>query len=263
MTSDSGLQMQIESELPLASSQNVSCNKFALVVPTLNEAGNIESLLQRVEAALEPLPITCEVIVVDDDSTDGTPEIVKAIARSNSRIRLLSRKSQRGLAGAVVHGWLHSDADLVGVIDADLQHPPELLPLLLAAMCEGCDIAIASRYEGNNGVKGWNPVRAAISRVSTLAALPLQRDDLRIEDPMSGFFIVRRDAIDGICFETKGFKLLLEILVRARIRSAREIPFQFGIRRAGKSKAGAGVAFRYLHLLGKLSRELILRPSQQ
>jgi dolichol-phosphate mannosyltransferase len=86
---------------------------------------------------------------------------------------------------------------------------------------------------------------------------------VRVKDPMSGFFIVRREAIDGLSFETKGFKLLLEILVRARIRSAREVPFQFGRRHYGKSKAGATVAFHYLQLLGKLSRDLILRPSSQ
>jgi dolichol-phosphate mannosyltransferase len=243
--------------------ENLQSDKFALVVPTLNETGNIETVLRRVQSALEPLSLSYEVIVVDDGSTDGTPDIVRACSASDSRIRLISRRNQRGLAGAIVHGWLHSDASLLGVIDADLQHPPELLPALLEAMCKGFDIAIASRYAGKNGVQGWNPVRGAISRVSTLAALPLQRRELRIEDPMSGFFIVRREAIDGLSFETKGFKLLLEILVRARIGSALEIPFHFGVRHAGKSKAGAVVALRYLHLLGKLSRDLILRPSPQ
>jgi dolichol-phosphate mannosyltransferase len=242
----------------------LSCETFTLVVPTLNEAGNIESVLRRVQNALEPLPLLYEVIVVDDGSTDGTPDIVRACCASDSRIRLISRQNQRGLAGAVVHGWLYSDADLLGVMDADLQHPPELLPSLLEAMCQGYDIAIASRYAGKNATRGWNPVRAVISRVSTLAALPLlQRRELRIEDPMSGFFVVRREAIDGISFETRGFKLLLEILVRARLRSAREIPFHFGVRTAGKSKAGAAVALHYLHLLGKLSRDLMLRPSPQ
>jgi dolichol-phosphate mannosyltransferase len=256
--------MRRTKELPLEPGvQNRQYEKFALAVPTLNEAGNIESLLQRVQSALEPLPLFYEVIVVDDGSIDGTPDIVRACSASNSRIRLISRQNQRGLAGAVVHGWRHSDADLLGVIDADLQHPPELLPTLLKTMCEGCDIAIASRYAGNSGVHGRNPVRAAISRASNWAALPLQRRELRIADPMSGFFIVRREAIDGLCFETKGFKLLLEILVRARIRSAQEIPFHFGVRHAGKSKAGPAVALQYLHLLGKLSRDLILRPSPQ
>jgi dolichol-phosphate mannosyltransferase len=243
--------------------QNLQRDTLALVVPTLNEAGNIETVLQRVQSALESLSFLYEVIVVDDGSTDGTPDLVRARSASDSRIRLISRLDQRGLAGAIVHGWRHSGASLLGVIDADLQHPPELLPELLEAIGKGCDIAIASRYAGKNGVQGWNPVRAAISRVGTLAALPLQRRELRIEDPMSGFFIVRREAIEGLSFESKGFKLLLEILVRARVGSAREIPFHFGVRRAGKSKAGAAVAFRYLHLLGKLSKDLILRPSPQ
>jgi dolichol-phosphate mannosyltransferase len=238
-------------------------DKLALVVPTLNEAGNIENLIRRVQNALDRVPFSWELIVVDDGSTDGTPDLVTSYSEVDDRIRLLSRQNQRGLAGAVVHGWQHSDGDLLGVIDADLQHPPELLPALLEAMGDGSDIAIASRYAGNEGVRGWNPIRTAISRLSTWAALPLQRRELRIKDPMSGFFVVRRVAIEGVCFQSKGFKLLLEILVRARIRSAREIPFQFGLRHAGKSKASAGVALQYLQLLGKLSKHLFLRPSSQ
>lgn len=237
--------------------------KFALVVPTLNEAGNIENLLTRVQNVLDPLDLSYEVIVVDDGSSDGTPEIVRQYGLADNRVKILSRREERGLAGAVIHGWNHSDAELLGVIDADLQHPPDLLPALLAAMAEGHDIAIASRYSASDGVRGWNPLRVAISRASTWATLPLQRKGLRVKDPMSGFFIVRREAIDGLSFAAKGFKLLLEILVRARIRSAREVPFHFGRRHAGKSKAGAAVAFHYLHLLGKLSRDLFLKPSPQ
>jgi dolichol-phosphate mannosyltransferase len=237
--------------------------KFALVVPTLNEAGNIERLLKKVQSVLDPLDRPYEVIVVDDGSSDGTPEIVQQYAERDPRVRLLSRLHERGLAGAVLHGWNHSDADLLGVIDGDLQHPPDILAGLLDAMDEGHDIAIASRYVIKDGVQGWNPIRVAISRASTLATLPLQRKNIRIKDPMSGFFIVRREAVDGLDFETKGFKLLLEILVRGRIQSAREVPFHFGRRHAGKSKASANVAFQYLHLLGKLSRDLFLRPTPQ
>lgn len=238
-------------------------DKFALVVPTLNEAGNIAKLLAMVQDVLEPVNVSYEIIVVDDGSTDGTAEIVQQYAEADGRIRLLSRRGERGLAGAVIHGWNHSDAELLGVIDADLQHPPSLLPDLLGAIEEGCDIAVASRYASKDGVRGWNPLRVAISRASTWATFPLQRKGVRVKDPMSGFFIVRRKAIDGFSFEAKGFKLLLEILVRARICSAREIPYRFGRRRAGKSKAGAAVAFHYLQLLGKLSRDLFLRPSPQ
>ena len=237
--------------------------KFALVVPTLNEAENIGILLSMVQNALEPLDINYELIVVDDGSTDGTAEVVSQYAETDNRVRFLSRRGEKGLAGAVIHGWNHSDAEWLGVMDADLQHPPDLLPELLMAMAEGCDIAIASRYAAKDGVRGWNPVRLVISRASTWATLPFQRKGVRVKDPMSGFFVVRRRAIDGFSFEAKGFKLLLEILVRARISSAREIPYHFGLRRAGKSKAGAAVAFHFLQLLGKLSRDLFLRPSPQ
>jgi dolichol-phosphate mannosyltransferase len=237
--------------------------KLALVVPTLNESGNIGRLLDEVSAALRPLDSPYEIVVVDDNSTDCTPDIVLNYSRKDPHVRLLTRKEEKGLAGAVVHGWCHTDASLLGVIDADLQHPPSLLPGLLGAMADGNDIAIASRYVAKDGVKGWNPLRVAISRVSTLVTLPFQRKGIRVKDPMSGFFIVRRDAIEGLEFETRGFKLLLEVLVRGRIRRAKEIPFQFGLRHAGKSKAGTAVAFHFLQLLGKLSRDLILKPSPQ
>ena len=236
---------------------------FALVVPTLNEEGNIDRLLREVRSALDPLALHYEIIVVDDDSKDATPALVRRIAETDRRVRLLTRRGEKGLAGAVIHGWNHSDADILGVIDADLQHPPQLLPELLSAINDGHDIAIASRYTAKDGVRGWNPVRIAISRASTWATLPLQRSGIRVKDPMSGFFIVRRSVINGLVFESKGFKLLLEILVRGRVSSAREVPFQFGQRHAGKSKAGAFVAWHYLHLLGKLSRDLILGPTTQ
>lgn len=238
-------------------------DKFALVVPTLNEAENIETLLGMVRNVLEAVDINYELIVVDDGSRDGTAEIVSRYAETDNRVRILARHGEKGLAGAVIHGWNHSDAEWLGVIDADLQHPPDLIPELLAAMAEGSDIAIASRYAAKDGVRGWNPVRIAISRATTWATLPFQKKGVRVKDPMSGFFIVRRRAIDGFSFEAKGFKLLLEILVRARICSAREIPYHFGRRHAGKSKAGAAVAFHFLQLLGKLSRDLFLRPSPQ
>lgn len=236
--------------------------QFALVVPTLNEAGNIEPLLDRIRAALDPLSIPYEVIIVDDGSTDGTADIVRSYREQDPRVRLLVRYGQRGLSGAVIHAWHHTDAELLGVIDADLQHPPEVLPALLGAIDRGHDIAIGSRYTEEKRVKGWNLFRQAVSRLSTWVTLPFQRK-VRVNDPMSGFFIVRRESIEGLSFEPRGFKILLEILVRGRIRSAAEIPFQFGLRHAGTSKADVKVAIHYFSLLGKLSRDLIFRPGQQ
>ncbi len=238
-------------------------NTFALVVPTLNEAGNIDKLLSALSDALSDTQYEYEIIVVDDGSTDGTVDKVRSWSMRDSRIRVLSRVGERGLAGAVLYGWSQSRANLLGVIDADLQHPPELLPEMLKA-AERADIAIASRYARGNGIKGWNPLRVAVSKLSTLAAAPLiSKKNLKVTDPMSGFFITHRRCIEGLTFQTTGFKLLLEVLVRGRIHRAEEVSYNFGLRHAGESKASASVAFHYLHLLGRLSRDMVLRSSEQ
>jgi dolichol-phosphate mannosyltransferase len=228
--------------------------KLGLVIPTLNEEANIGTLLDRIRLNLADLQLDYELLVVDDDSSDGTGAVVRERAKSDPRIRLLVRVGCRGLAGAVLYGWDHTDANLLGVIDADLQHPPTLLPTLLTAIQEGHDIAIASRYSGGNGTPGWNPVRRAVSVLSTWTTMPLQKTSIRVRDPLSGFFIMRRAVIAGIHLQPGGFKLLLEILVRGNIRSAAEIPYHFGQRYAGKSKANMRVGFDYLVLLGRLSK---------
>jgi dolichol-phosphate mannosyltransferase len=238
-------------------------HKLGLVVPTLNEAGNIPVLLDRIRESLTSTRIGYEILVVDDDSQDGTANLVKEYAKQDARVRLFVRKGARGLAGAVIHGWKHSDADLLGVIDADLQHPPEVLPSLIAPVLNGADITIASRYASGNGVSEWNKFRLFVSRAGTLATAPLQRKDLRVKDPLSGFFIVRRECIDGLELQPEGFKILLEILVKGRIRKAIEVPFEFGNRHAGKSKADFKVALQYFTLLGKLSRYALFGSEQQ
>lgn len=239
----------------------VSENSFAIVVPTLNETGNIDRVLSELTQALSATQYEYEIVVVDDESTDGTVEQVRNWTKRDPRIRLLSRAGKRGLAGAVLYGWSQSRANLLGVIDADLQHPPDLLPELLKAAGHA-DIAIASRYAQSDGTKGWNPLRAAVSRLSTLVAVPLiYKKNLGVTDPMSGYFVINRRCIEGITFQTTGFKLLLEILFRGRIRKAQEVPYRFGLRQAGRSKADATVAFHYLHLLGRLSRDMALRSS--
>jgi len=228
--------------------------KLALAIPTLCEAGNLSSLLDRVRGALAPLNFDYEILIVDDDSCDGTAEIVSALAQQDPRIRLLVRKGQRGLAGAVLHGWENTDATIVGVMDADFQHPPELLPELTAAMASGCDLVIGSRYTPGGGLGEWNVLRKLLSAAAVWATWPIQRIGLRAKDPMSGFFFVRRDCLEGIAFQQAGFKLLLEILVRARIASVREIPFAFGQRYRGASKANMKVALDYGRLLARLYR---------
>ena len=238
-------------------------SKFALVIPTLNEAENLPILFDRIRAAMSLVEIPYELIVVDDDSQDGTAEVVGRYASTDPRIRLLVRTAQRGLAGAVIHGWEQTDADLLGVIDADLQHPPELLPALIEGVCAGNDVAIASRYVNARSTNGWNAARYAVSRLGTLVSMPLQRSRARVKDPLSGFFVLRRESIRGLRLQPAGFKILLEILVRGRIKSAVEIPFQFGLRYAGKSKADVKVALDYFALLSKLSREALFRPGSR
>lgn len=237
---------------PSAREPECAREKLALVIPTLCEAGNIGGLLDHVRSVLDPLEISYEILVVDDDSPDGTGAQVSAIAREDPRVRLLVRKGQRGLSGAILYGWQHSDAAILGVMDADLQHPPELLPQLLAAIHDGRDIAIGSRYIPGGGVGGWNPVRKLFSAAAIWATWPLQKPRLRAKDPMSGFFLVRRRCLDQILFQPTGFKLLLEILVRGRIQSLEEVPYSFGSRYRGASKADFKVGWDYALLLARL-----------
>jgi dolichol-phosphate mannosyltransferase len=225
------------------------------VIPTLCEAQNISPLLDRVGRVLDLLPIDYEVLVVDDDSCDGTAEIVEAIGRRNPHVRLLVRRGQRGLSGAVFDGWEHTNAPIVGVMDADWQHPPELLAELVRAIRSGCDLAIASRYAWGGQMRGWDPIRRLFSCAAILATWPIQRNGIRARDPLSGFFLVRRDCLLGIPFQKSGFKLLLEILVRARISSMCELPFTFGRRFRGRSKANMKIALDYARLLSRLYRD--------
>ena len=242
--------------------RGLSGRSFALVIPTLNEAGNIDRVLTQLTDTLSRAKYDHEIVVVDDGSTDGTVDKVRDWSTRDTRIRVVSRSNQRGLAGAVLYGWSQTRAKLLGVMDADLQHPPELLPELLT-QAERADVAIASRYAQNHGTTGWNPLRVAVSRLSTLAASCLiSNKNFRVTDPMSGFFLVHRYCIEGLSFQTTGFKLLLEILARGRIHTVHEVPYHFGLRNAGKSKANAAVAFHYLHLLSRLSRDLVWHPGK-
>ena len=239
--------------------------KLGLVIPTLNEAGNIRTLLTELQKTMSQAPVAYELLVVDDDSKDGTAEIARECSQQDPRIRVFVRKGKRGLAGAVIHGWKQTDANLLGVIDADLQHPPEVLPRLIGPVLNGNDIAIASRYASGNGdgIGEWNKLRAFISRAGTLATAPLQKKNMRIRDPLSGFFVVHRECIEGLELQPEGFKILLEILVRGRIQRPVEVPFHFATRHSGKSKADLKVALSYFNLLGKLSRYALFGPGPQ
>jgi dolichol-phosphate mannosyltransferase len=226
--------------------------RLALVVPTLNEAANIGEILGQVRAVLDGAGVPWEVLVVDDDSRDGTGDRVAAMSSVDPRIRLIVRKDERGLAGAILDGWSRSEAEVLGVIDADGQHPPGLLPALYGAIAAGRDLAIGSRYTPGAGIGDWNTVRRLLSSAAVWITWPLQRRGARARDPMSGYFLVRRACLEGIAFQRSGFKLLLEILIRGRVGSVAEIPFAFGLRAHGASKAGVRVGWDYAWLLARL-----------
>lgn len=239
---------------PAASSPQAPA-ALALVIPTLHEAANLRPLLDRIRGILAPLHVSYELIVVDDDSRDGTENIVGEVSAHDPRIHLLVRHGQRGLAGAITDGWKGSEADVLGVMDADLQHPPELLPLLWEKIQAGCDVAIGSRYAAPGSMDSWNPLRRLVSQLGAWLAKPVQRPAIQVKDPLSGFFLVRRRCLAGLELQRRGFKLLLEILVRGHIRSVAEVPFIFGTRQGGESKAGLGTGLHYFYLLGRLWRK--------
>jgi dolichol-phosphate mannosyltransferase len=240
------------SEPAQAGAANTAPEKLALVIPTLCEEENIGGLLVHVRSVLDPLNIPYEIVVADDDSRDGTGAVVRAISDQDPRVRLVVRKGERGLSGAILYGWQHTDATILGVMDADLQHPPELLPRLIAAIQKPRDLVIGSRYTPGGSLADWNVVRKLISAVAGWVTWPVQRSGLRAKDPMSGFFLVRRACLENIPFQSAGFKLLLEVLVRARLRSVEEVPFVFGQRSRGASKASVKVAVDYARLLARL-----------
>lgn len=225
---------------------------LTIIVPTRNEAGNVAPLLARIDPMIDHL--SAEVIFVDD-STDGTPDAIAAEAPNHDQpIRLIHRMSDQrtgGLGGAVLEGMRAARGHWIVVMDGDLQHPPELLPTLFnKALDDRMDLVIASRYCDDGSASSFNVVRSLVSRGSTLAAkamFPRRLHD--VDDPMTGFFLIRRDAIDLDALQPNGFKILLEIIARTPRLRIGSVPFEFGERHSGESKASIREGFRFLSLL--------------
>jgi len=228
---------------------------LSVVVPTYNESDCVRPLLERVLAAFETLHEPAELVIVDDDSPDGTASVARAVAESlgaSERVRLVVRKGERGLATAVMAGIREARGDVIAVMDADLSHPPELLPRLLEPIRAGrAGIAVASRRVPGGGESGWPLRRRIVSRVAGLMARPL----VAVRDTTSGYFAVRRDVLDGLELRPRGYKIGLEIFARARGVRAEEVPFVFTDRKAGRSKLGGAVMLAYLVQLATLYRE--------
>jgi dolichol-phosphate mannosyltransferase len=225
----------------------------SVIVPTFNEGPNVRELLRRLDASLSG---TAYEVVFVDDSTDSTPEIIReAAAKSEAPVRLIHREHPTGgLGGAVVEGIQASTSSWCLVMDGDLQHPPEVIPRMLAQASRGdIDVIVASRYTAGGTSDGLaNAVRTGVSRASTLLTKAMFPRKLSgCSDPMTGFFLVNRDAIDMESLRPRGFKILLEILARRQMRVA-EVPFDFAERYAGESKASFTQGIRFLTQLTML-----------
>jgi len=241
-----------------ASQEKSKTAELSVVVPTFRERGNVAELARRLDAALAG--VAWEAIFVDDNSPDGTAEAVKEIAARDPRIRCLRRVGRRGLAGACIEGILSSAAPYVAVIDADLQHDEKVLPDMLAKLRSGqADLVAATRYVAGGSAASFSQSRGAISRLATKLTHRLVGTPL--SDPMSGFFMMRRDRFDEIAprLSPAGFKILLDIAATAgsRLRIA-EQAYQFGERSEGESKFNIQIGVEFLGLLlAKMTGDLV------
>ena len=233
--------------------------RLTIVVPTFNERRNVTPLLRKLGKALEGL--SWRVIFVDDDSRDGTARLVRKHAALRPNVHCIQRIGRRGLAGAVVEGVLASPDRYVAVIDGDLQHDERLIPAMLVRLqVEEADVVIASRFlDAQASAKGLSPVRLAGSRIAT--ALGRRVLKARVADPLSGFFLIRRDVVEAVAprLSTDGFKVLFDIIASSKhpLRIV-EMPYKFGNRAGGRSKMDRRVVLDYLGLLAsKLSHDLI------
>jgi dolichol-phosphate mannosyltransferase len=241
-----------------ALTQALELPKLSVIVPTFNERDNVTTLFRRLETALAGIPF--EAVFVDDNSPDGTWEVVRALAREDSRVRCIRRIGRRGLSGACIEGILASAAPFAAVMDADLQHDETQLPKMLKLLQGGeLDVVVGSRYIEGGSADSLNRQRAGVSAIATEIAKRMLR--VKIADPMSGFFMIRRDSFEKLApqLSTQGFKILLDIIASARGHlRVKEIPYTFGSRLHGESKLDSMVALDFLGLvLAKLTRDIV------
>lgn len=226
----------------------------SIIVPTFREAQNIPILTRRLFETLRAADIAAELIFVDDNSRDGTETAVAELAREFP-VRLITRVDERGLSSAVVRGFQEAQHDILLCMDADLSHPPEVLPSVIAPVAEGrADFCIGSRYTtGGKTKEDWGFLRQLNSQVATLLARPLTK----AKDPMAGFFCLNRTTLQraqSAGLNPIGYKIGLEILIKARCQRVAEVPIEFSDRLHGKSKLTLKQQVEYLRHLGRLYR---------
>jgi dolichol-phosphate mannosyltransferase len=225
---------------------------LSLVLPTYNEGKNIVPMLEQLIPVLDGVAhLQYEIIVVDDDSPDRTWEKALSLAEKFPQVRVVRRQGERGLSTAVIRGWQAARGRFLGVMDADLQHPPEVAANVAREMMRGADLAIASRHVEGGGVSDWSLVRRVISRGAQMIGYMLLHEVIgRITDPMSGFFMIRRTALQGRKLSPLGYKILIEVLGRGQVGWISEVPYTFRERSEGSSKLTNQIYLQYFqHLL--------------
>jgi dolichol-phosphate mannosyltransferase len=223
---------------------------FSIVVPTYNEAAGIEQLLMTLQATFRANSLDGEIIVVDDNSPDGTGAIVDGLA-AELPVRCLHRPGKLGLSSGVIDGWAFARPESValGAMDADFSHDINIVPEMVAALRDrGYGLAIGSRYVKGGGISNWPKRRIITSKVACALARPLTP----IKDITSGFFLVKREALDGVTLDPIGFKIGLEVVAKAHYGRAIEIPYVFTDRVVGQSKLNQREIFNYLKQLRNL-----------
>jgi dolichol-phosphate mannosyltransferase len=232
---------------------------LSIIVPTYNERDRLPELVSSIFAAFASESLDGELIVVDDNSPDGTGALAEELARER-RIRVVHRAGKLGLGTAVIEGFTAASASVVGVIDADMSHPPRLLPRMFAIMQQArADVVVASRYIPGGGTHNWPVGRLLMSRFACVLARSLTP----VRDATSGYFLIRRDVAQGVRISAGGFKICLELLVRGRPGTVIEVPYVFAGRTAGESKMNLKEALGYLVQLRDLHRFARERPHSQ
>ena len=228
--------------------------KFSLIIPTYNEGDNVPEIVSILSQLLDSkIPEEYELIVVDDNSPDGTWKIAQDLTLEYPQLRVMRREKEKGLSTAVIRGWQVARGKVLGVIDADLQHPPEVLLQLWGEMEQGADLAVASRHVEGGGVSEWSVIRRFLSRGAQMLGLMILPEVIgRLSDPMSGYFMVRRDAIVGRYLSPVGYKILIEVTGRGAIRWIGEVGYVFRERQAGASKVTWKQYIEYIQHLLKL-----------
>lgn len=221
--------------------------KFSIVVPTYNEAAGIERLISTLTSVFRANDLDGEIVVVDDNSPDGTGAIVDGLG-DRYPVRCLHRPGKLGLSSGVIDGWRFArpDSEALGAMDADFSHDPQIIPRMVKALAQdGYDLAVGSRYVVGGGIRNW-PMRR---KITSLVAIALAKPLTRIRDITSGYFLVKRSALEGVTLDPIGFKIGLEVIAKAHYAAATEIPYVFVDRVTGQSKLNQGEILNYLRQL--------------